>query len=237
MKKNKKNLKGMTLVEVIVAMTIFAISFAAVLTILSGAFQQTVRNRKRDIESGDQAAAIGKKSDQDLTQVGSSTFQINYSGGGYNASRPVTLFQANQQTFNQDFGFQYKTFQNATLEGLDTSNNNADEYKFVVINPSTSTDTITIRVTIATGTIYEGNYDSYGYIHPSKVYTRTVEPGKSINFGYKNDAYSSTDLDLKIIHGTSETAATINPNSFISGKREVDITYLGTGVNTVYPQT
>lgn len=235
MKINKNNLKGMTLVEVIVAMTIFVLSFGAVLTILSGAFHQTNRNRRRDIESGEQAAAVGKKSTQDLTQFGHNTFNITFSGP-YNASSVVNLFEANQRTFNQDFGFQYKTFQNGALDGLDTVNPNSDEYVFTIDNVSNKE--ITVKVDISNGTIFEGSSGSYGYIHPSRIYTRTIKPNSSINFGYKTGSYNTSDLKMKFYIDNWSINSLPNPANIDVNTRKVSVTLNGTSnVVLKYPRT
>lgn len=79
--KDKKNSKGMTLVEVVVAMTIFAMVAGAVMTAISGAVKQTAKNRKRDLEVGQQANAVRKNSNDEVTDLGEYTISFNDTRG------------------------------------------------------------------------------------------------------------------------------------------------------------
>lgn len=216
MKKFQKNSKGMTLVEVIVAITVFAVMSIGIMTALGASMLQTNKSARRDIEIGEQAEAVGKKSLSQLnpTDAANPDYSIKFSGAGLiKDADQIKLYQADGAQFNSSFGFYIKTFGKETEMdgGLDTSDPNpsidANEYKIVFENLSGKNDVadakeITAYVTLTKGYIYEGSRTD-GYIHTSTSYTRTsnyTTATKKFNFGYYNDAgFSSGDLKIRFV--------------------------------------
>lgn len=215
MKRIQKNSKGMTLVEVIVAITIFAIMSIGIMTALGASMLQTNRSARRDIEIGEQAETVGKKSLTELTDItGTGDYSITFSGGGISKTATnIKLYQADGAQFNDAFGFNIKTFGKQTdmNDNLDTpdpdptsATYDADEYKIVFDNKSTQS--VTMYVNMTNGYVYEGNRTN-GYIHSSKAYTRTSNPTTTplVNFGYYNDSFAVGDITVRFVTDTNVT--------------------------------
>lgn len=209
MKKIKKLSKGMTLVEVIVSMTIFALAAACIMSVIGGAMKISNRSRKRDLETAQQANAVEKKSDTELTKTGDG-YEIVFvpTGGVSKTVSGIDTYAADAAQFGADFGFQIKTFNSGGLNSLSTSDPvlsvDSNEFKLTFINKSA--ENVTAYVTIEDGFIYEGN-SSNGYIHTSKSYVRTAEKynasgvtNSTIDFGYYNlDSFNNGDVKIRFV--------------------------------------
>lgn len=242
MKKIQKNSKGMTLVEVIVAITIFAIMSIGIMTALGAAMLQTNRSARRDIEVGEQAETVGKKSLTGLTNItGTDDYSITFSGGGV-ASRTVNdikLYQADSAQFGAAFGFNIKTFGKlGDMNGFDTpdpipGSATYDAYEYKIELKNTSSNSITMYVELTNGYIYEGNRVN-GYIHNSKAYTKTSNPSavtSTINFGYYNDMFSTGDISIHFVTDSNKTYGVyiIDPSTSFTNNK-LTFTYDGTNV-------
>lgn len=206
----KKNKKGMTLTEVIIAMTIFGIMSAAIITALYISVQYTQRSRMRDTELAQQTEGVGKLDDTRLTQVGTDKFNIEFS----NLTVPsdpikntqVTLYSANDVQFGSRFGFNVKTFTDGTLSSPSTTVDPTagDEYKFFIQN--NSAEDVTLIVNVSGGHIFEvANNSATGYLHTSDRYTRTIPKGSFVEFGYENAAPDATSLFFNYVNTSGVT--------------------------------
>ena len=82
MKRNKKLRKGMTLVEVVVAMTVFAILSLGVSMTMCAAVKAANRNKQRDVSVGKQAENVSNKnSDGTSVKGGKLVMQFTDSSG------------------------------------------------------------------------------------------------------------------------------------------------------------
>ena len=205
MKKNKKLLKGMTLVEVVVAMIIFFLMFSAIISVFAVSLKQINLSRRRDLRTAEEAMVAGKKVKADaagrneyLIKVGGDNYTVTFDDGRGKTSNNISLYQAKlDSAFKSDFGFQLKTFgKSDSFFGMNTENNASDEYRFKITNDRADTVTMYVTINGSNDYIYEGS-TSNGYIHSSKVYVRTIAPRQSIDFGYKNnaaDAYNNISI-------------------------------------------
>ena len=234
MENTKKLSKGMTLVEIMVSMVIFAIVASCVLTVISNANKLSNRSKMRDSDLANQTAIIGKKADsqlEDLTPSGKNYFMNFVPAGGTTVKAPdYGLYQANEQYFGSEFDFQVKTIQPTIgLNSMATSNDIVGEYKFYFKNEYY--ESITISVTVNDGYLYEGNRTQDGYIHTAPTYTRTVKAGEACDFGYFNTNYdSSTDIQITVTTASLVKATlTPSPGSFNSTVRRVNYTFQSAG--------
>lgn len=234
--KNKKNSKGMTLVEVVVAMTIFAMVAGAVMTAISGAVQQTAKNRKRDLEVGQQANAVRKNSNDEVTDLGEYTISFNDTRGL--KTEKVQMYEADAAQFGKDFGFQVKSFQIGSIGSTPTKNAKDEEYKLLIVNQTS--ENITAYVTVENGYIYEGESSITGYIHTSPVYTRTIQAkdasgtdGKA-EFGFclTAAAFSNGDVKIRFVTDSNVTYGeySLSAADFDSSRTKT-FTYSSSGVN------
>lgn len=234
--KNKKNSKGMTLVEVVVAMTIFAVIAGAVMTAVAGAVQQSAKNRKRDLEVGQQANAVRKNSNDEVTDLGEYTISFNDTRGL--KTEKVQMYEADAAQFGTDFGFQVKSFQIGSIGSTPTKNAQDEEYKLVVVNQTS--ENITAYVTVDNGYIYEGESSITGYIHTSPVYTRTIQAkddsgtdGKA-EFGFclTGSSFSSGDVKIRFVTDSNVTYGeyTLSAANFDTTRAKT-FTYSSTGMN------
>jgi|GEM_PF-2926010 prepilin-type N-terminal cleavage/methylation domain-containing protein len=235
MKMKNKLSKGMTLVEVMVSMVIFAIVASATLTVISNANKLSNRSKMRDSDLADQTAIIGKKADdqlQDLTPSGKSYFMQFIPAGGSTVKAPdYGLYQADEASFGNEFGFQLKTIQPTTgLNALTTSNSGQDEYLYSFKNEYF--ESVTIKVTVNNGYIYEGVRGGNAYTHTAETYTRTVRAGETAIFGYYNPSFNSSS-DIKISVKTASYAganlSTGSGASFNATVRRANYVFSSTG--------
>lgn len=210
MKRFKKNSKGMTLVEVIVAITVFAVMSIGIMTALGASMLQTNRSARRDIEVGEQAQATAQKSKTKLTNVvdDTTTYTIDF-GALLSGSNPtdVKLMQSDGAQFNDAFEFNLKTFgktndfsEESDLNVNVSASTTPNDYKITLKN--TSNNSITLYAELTNGYIFEGNpnmVSGKGYVHSSKKYTKTSENQtvrSEIQFGYHNDSFALGDIKI-----------------------------------------
>lgn len=206
MKRNKKLRKGMTLVEVVVAMTVFAILSLGVSMTMCAAVKAANRNKQRDVSVGKQAENVSNKnSDGTSVKGGKLVMQFTDSSGNvYKVNSDKNVYQSSEEEFSGKFGFNLKTISDAGAFGVTMvtpAPSDTKHHRFDITNNST-TDSITVRLTIPeteTGNVYEGD-PVYGYIHTAKTYTITVEPGLTRCFGYEGD---STKVTISAVKNSS----------------------------------
>jgi prepilin-type N-terminal cleavage/methylation domain-containing protein len=203
MNKIRKLHKGMSLVEVLVAMTIFSVGAAAVTMAFASAVKFNTHNQRRDDELAIQEAAVQNGKNDGLELYGSSIgndYEIVYTvkGGSKikytkkekdkdsgletdvdqpSPYRNATEFQAAKSGKNDTiFDFQLKSFSTTPVDSKDilVANKSEDEYKIRIENRSPIS--YDVRVETNGGTIYQGNYDGNGYKHSSKLYCHSLAP-------------------------------------------------------------
>jgi len=246
LKNNKMLSKGMTLVEVIVAVIVFSIMASAILTAISHANSLSNRSRMRDTELAVQGNIISKKDGNQLTDITPAEetqgtrdgYDIVFDDGKYDKdgkpkkAQSVHVYMTDEGEFSEDFGFQTKTLQKPILDGLwvDVTKLADTEYAFLFQNKYFQE--VTVKVTLTAGQIFEGSRDDRGYKHTSNVYVRTIAPGKSMNFGYYNPSYNnSNQFKLEVITASKAVsdAIEIMPGLIDSEDRVVKLTFDSTG--------
>ena len=240
MKKNKSLSKGMTLVEVIVAMTIFAIMASTIIAVLGAAYRQIDRSKRRDIEAAQQAAAVNKK--DNVTKIsGATDYKIVYtptSGGTSQTANNIKLYQSNDAQFGGDFGFNMKSLTSNTAVAVPTPNPDpsdpdfANQYKIKFTN--TSHKAVNIYVTISSGYVYEGNA-STGYLHTSCSYVRTAQPDTGgtdniVDFGYRTLSFAPGDIKVRFVSEDNSVYGDISLDaaSFTATDHTKEFSYDGT---------
>lgn len=214
MRKNKKNSKGMTLVEVIVALTIFTIMAACIMAVIGAAIKSSNRSRRRDLELAQQANAAGKLSKQELDQIGTANaYTVRFTpvgGGAPKEISDISIYQSSAAQFGSQIEFNIKTFLKGSWQNLNAVNNEADEYVFVIKNDTS--ENITAYVDIAdssNGYIYEGSL-STGYKHSARSYVRTVSKREGsitgyADFGFKDPAYATGNITIRLVTDSGAT--------------------------------
>lgn len=220
----------MTLVEVVVAIMIFAIMASSILTVIVNANNFSNRSRMRDKELAGQATIASKKASAQMSKIGdvSDGYSIVFTPEGASAKTVggVYAWETDDGEYSKEFGFQIKTFAGQDIDNdlnIDPANLFDDEYAFLFHNDHS--EEITIKVTINDGLIFEGSRGSTGYKHPAQTYTRTIRAGGDANFGFYLQNY--TGVDTLIIEARSSSYASkfinINPSLFDPDKRTVKI--------------
>lgn len=205
MKNNKKLSQGMTLVEVIVAMTIFAIMAAAITTIIVFSNKTVNRSKMRDLELSTEKNIIGRKnlaSDQ-LTEVHPNSYmgdyKIIFENAKLTGENPhvdnVKLYETHEGPFEEQFDFQLKTVvPSSSLNGLAISNLGDNEYCIHYIN--NLAEPIHVTMTITDGHFFEGSGQQY--VHTTSTYTRTIMAGATADIGYFYNGTGSPNINFKI---------------------------------------
>ncbi|WP_178182713.1 type II secretion system protein [uncultured Ruminococcus sp.] len=233
--KNKKNSKGMTLVEVVIAMTIFAMVAGAVMTAISGAVQQTAKNRKRDLEVGQQANAVRKYSNAEVTDLGKYTLSFDDSRG---ETKEVQMYEADAAQFGTDFGFQVKSFNVGGFTATATENTSTAEYKVSLINQTN--ENITAYVTVDNGFLYTGKSSATGYIHTSPLYVTTIQAKSDTGIDGKAEfgfcltaaAFSNGDVKIRFVTDSNVTYGEFSLSAAdFDSSRTKTFTYSSSGVN------
>lgn len=228
--------QGMTLVEVMISVIIFAILASSILAVIAAANKMSNKSRMRDKELAGQANIVSKKSADDMLLIGDTDkgYTIRFSPErNTNTSTAnvdvgnIYVWRSNKGSFGEEFGFQVKTLAGKDITGLnvDPENLQDDEYMFSFTN--NYYENVTIEINIKDGLIFEGVRGADGYRHPSQTYIRTVEPGRSINFGYYKQNYNnSNDLTIDLTTASYNTdSVVVNPGSIDPDKRTISIAF------------
>lgn len=221
-----KNLKGMTLVEVVVAMSIFSFMTLAITMSFAAAMKFNARNQKRDyelkvqqgkIETGyaaglevydnsfDPSATPQKR---ELEFKKSDGTALTFSAPS-DAFKGLVEYNATKTQLNDgDINFQIKKFSTSNLSSSVTSADPANNNFKLVIN-NTSTDPVEIRVFMRDGaTGYIGDYDT-GYKHKSSLFIQSL-PGYDPDAEIEASEYDKTDDSWK-------TTTNAVPSTFVLG--------------------
>ncbi len=169
----------MTLVEVVVALAVFATMTLAITMAFSAAIKYNTRNIRRDYELTLQQEAVER----------ASAAGVEVYNGAYGSHKAVftkpdggTLFELSNITeYNavksaqngSDFNFELKTFSSVPLGATDcTFDKDKQQYKISIVNESASSVDITIKTT--GGAIYEGDINNNPYKHSSNLYRHSI---------------------------------------------------------------
>lgn len=235
----KRNHKGMTLVEVVVAMGVFSITFLGVTMCLAAALKLNNRAMLRDDELSAQQKVIEEHQAQGVALMDGHTINSDSikfgTGGTFNMNTGlgkvdnVTQYHAIKTAgHGNDYNFE--------LNGLSSPNNplgnepgdydkTAGKYCIHVINDSSTN--IDVKITIAGGTIYQGSYDK-GYRNNASVYARTL-PAKDASAAvstvlpkelyvgyYNNGTISNGDVVVSITRNGSTASVPVSATSLSS---------------------
>lgn len=237
--KNKNKLRsGMTLVEVVVAMAVFAVMTLGITMTFAAVVKYNARNMRRDYELNRQQTAIEKNTIEDMkiyknSFKGRSIQYVAPSGAVLGTVADVTEYNAVKSQQNaSDINFEVKTFSSVPLGSTPVSFNK-DDYKFKLAFTNMSEQTVDIRIETTEGTIYEGD-SATGYRHSSPLYKRVMQPasyddhgvmqapsGFEIGFDnpaadYSNINYTSSSLRLSVyVDGTLKLSSNI-PNDWFT---------------------
>jgi len=199
MKKFKKLHKGMSLVEIIVAMSMFSICTTAVVIAFKAAVDYNTKNQRRDDELAVQLNEL-----QDGTSEGVElynnynkdhelVFTVNGSaspiafpykdplmaGSPVEPYKGISEYQAARSGKNDTvYDFQLKTFSKSEMAGNQVIYNRADgKFKLEFVNETD--EPLDVYIYLNEGEIYLGDYDSDGYKHLSDLYTHSLAPTAS----------------------------------------------------------
>lgn len=256
MKKLKKNVSGMTLVEVIVAMAFFATTTLGVCMAFSAALKYSARNMRRDKELTLQQTALEKNTTagvmlNDGTTLDSMELVFKHGSETTTVSGLTEYKAIKTSNDGNDFNFEMKSLSSTPLGSLETTaDKSAGKYRIYFINESLNT--VDVTITIDSGYIYEGLYTGTtptGYKHASPVYKRSLaaKDADALNnpattealpdrfiIGYFNsslDTETSNVIHLEIKSGSSTYNYDVE-NSSLSSIGQINLTMSADGALT-----
>ena len=201
----RKNHKGMTLVEVVVAIAMFSVLTLAVTSAFSAAMKFNSRNMRRDRELATQQGALERGSaagvalNDGSTVGGSKIVYSDGTGGAFGTLEvsDVTQYKAIKTAENgNDYNFELHTASATPFGSVPTKVDKDNGYYGIEVENTTS-NRYDVVIVANGGRFYEGNYDRYietdgGYAHPSLTYSRSLE-----GVGVDNNIYdySTTNPD------------------------------------------
>ncbi len=220
MLKLKKLNKGMTLVEVIVAMAVFSAMTLGITMALAAAVKYNSRNIRRDNELNVQQTAIETATTAGVKAVSSAyasdeiKFTAVSNGSLILTVDGLTEYSALKSAYNSDdFNFQVKTISSTALGTQRVVFVEDDEYKIEITN--LSSEDIMVTLTAENGEIYEGDhdYDSAGlsYYHTIPGYTTTT--GEVIvEDSLTGDVVNTAPSGLEVGYENAELEQNLNDN-------------------------
>ena len=242
---NKKLSRGMTLVEVLVAMTIFAIMAGVILSVITRANSTANRSKMRDVELAAQTNIISKGSKEQVTKIapggytGEYTVVFNIPGAAADARKysGVGVYETDEGEFSEDFGFQLKTLKNsASFNSLAITSVNDNEYWIQLENDLS--EPITITITSKNGYIFEGT--GRQYVHTRDTYTKTIPGGGVADVGFYSENFQNGDMKIEAktaisgsLHSGLTTTALFHPTYMDSSARKAHIRFEGSGTDPV----
>ena len=219
----KKNHKGMTLVEVVLAIAMFSVMTLAVTYAFSAAMKFNSRNMRRDRELGTQQGALERGSAAGVTLNDGNVVKgskIKYSGVGFSKEvSGVTQYKAIKTAENgNDYNFELHTASATPFGSVPTRVEKDQGYYGIEITNETS-QRYDIEIVASGGRFYEGNYDRYietdgGYAHPSLTYTRSLEAKGIDNNIYDYDPTGKTPEQIAELQNIKDNSV---PHSFMVG--------------------
>lgn len=211
----KKLRSGMTLVEVVVAMSIFSVMTLGITMAFAACMKQNAKNVRRDYELNTQQTALEKGTEGGVqvykdTFANRQTLRFTAVGGTLDgtaaedvfgfASTPyenMVHYNAKNTAFNkEDINFQLKTFSSSNL-GSNATVSNVSERQYVLrFNNLSTTDDIDIRIQMNPGTeAYTGDYSSDGYVIRTPLYSIAL-PAYNDSASFEVDEIDPTTGDV-----------------------------------------
>ena len=227
MRSIKKNQKGMTLVEVVIAIAMFSVLTLAVTYAFSAALKLNARNMRRDKELATQqgalerASAAGVTLNDGNTVKGSKIVYSDGSGGTFGTLEvdDVTQYKAIKTAENgNDFNFELHTASATPFGSVPTKIDKDNGYYGIEVENTTS-NRYDVIIKANGGRFYEGNYDRYmetdgGYTHPGLTYARSLEAKGFDNNIYDYDPTGKTEAEKAELQNIKDNSV---PHSFIVG--------------------
>lgn len=224
MKTFKKNQKGMTLVEVVIAIAMFSVMTLAVTYAFSAAMKLNSRNMRRDKELNNQQGALERGSAAGVTLNDGNTFKgskIEYSGGGFSGVtvNGVTQYKAIKSAENGNtYNFELHTASATPIGSVPTKVDKNNGYYGIQVTNETS-ERYDVVLVANCGRFYEGNYDRYvetdgGYAHPSLTYSRSLEAQGIDNSIYDYDPTGKSAAEIANLQKIKDNSV---PHAFMMG--------------------
>lgn len=250
MKKTYKVSRGVTLVEVIIAMTIFAIMAGTIMTVIMRANQISNRSKMRDVELATETNIIGRNkasARDEIHEVNPNGYTGDYkivfglTGKTIPPVDHVKVYETNEGQFNQDFDFKLKTMvPSSSLSGLSLTNLHDNEYSLRFEN--NLAESITITISIVDGYLFEG--DGQKYVHTTKSYVKTIPANSAADVGYFYSGTAIKRISIKYetsISGSSlsglAASGHIDTNTFTTGVRKAVFEIAQEGTNPSFRVT
>lgn len=203
MKNNKKLSRGMTLVEVIIAMTIFSVMAAAIFTVIAHANKTADRAKMRDVELSTQTNIIGRigQNNNAITQLNQVkpngyadeydvVFNIPPAAGVTDTQKTVgdvKVYETDEGAFENDFDFKLKTVtQTSAFTGLTLSSADLNENEYLLKFKNETNESLLIQFNLTDGRVFQGANQQY--ISTLNYYSKTVPAGASVDIGYFDQA-------------------------------------------------
>lgn len=220
MKNNKKLSRGMTLIEVLVSMTIFAVMAAAIFTVIAHANKTADRAKMRDVELSTQTNIIGRigKDNNAITQLNQvkpngyvGEYEVKFNVPASNVSQPdpvegVKVYETDEGAFESEFDFKLKTVtQASSFTGLTLSSSQLNSGEYLLKYRNETSESVLVQIDLTDGYIFEGSDQQY--IHTSKSYMKVLPANSVADIGYY-------DLDGTGLEGITVTVTGLVSNSF-----------------------
>ena len=242
MKKNKKLSPGMTLIEVLVSMTIFAAMAAAIFSVIAHANSTADRAKMRDVELSTQTNIIGRIGKENnaasqLNQVkpngyaGEYDIKFNVPGQTVDPITGVKVYETDEGAFDAQFDFKLKTVTEASsLTGLTLQSSELKDNEYLLKFRNETSESVLVQLEIADGYIFEGSDQQY--IHTSKTYMKVLPAGTVADIGYCD--IDSTGLDAINVQITGLASNSFSSfgyttGNFVTGVRACTVTVSHTG--------
>ena len=179
--KARKNVKGMTLVEVVIAMAIFSVQTLAICMAFAAIMKYNARNQLRDKELSHQQASVERKAAAGVALVSRTSFEggelvFKNNSTVIKTVPNITEYKALKTAYKgNDYNFEIKSLSSTGLEPMPLiSDKEKNRYKINIVNESgVSAD---VQLECVSGMIYEGDLDGVCYKHSSPIYMRTLDP-------------------------------------------------------------
>ena len=232
MNNNKKLSSGMTLIEVLVSMTIFAIIAAAIFSVIAHANSTADRAKMRDGELSTQTNIIGRigKDNNAITQL--NQVEPNGYAGEYEikfnvpiATQPdpvegVKVYETDEGAFEKEFDFKLKTVtQSSSFTGLTLSSSQLNDGEYLLKYRNETAESVLVQIDIADGYIFEGSDQQY--IHTSKSYMKVLPANTVADIGYYD--LEGTGLDSITVQVTGLVSNSFKIFGYTTGNFANDI--------------
>ena len=209
MMKNKKLSRGMTLVEVIVAMTIFSVMAAAIFTVIAHANKTADRAKMRDKERATQTNIIGRIGQNNnaitqLNQVKPNGYEDEYKivfnvpGKTVDPVTGVKVYETDEGAFENDFDFKLKTItQTSAFTGLTIASSQLNTGEYLMKFKNETSESILVNLDLSSGYIFQGSNQQY--VHTLSKYSKAIPAGATADIGYfdqENTGLNGVNIEI-----------------------------------------